>query len=179
MQPSPGRAGETRVVANSCRNYRALIRAIRDFVAAFLTLRRDGLKVPAVFPIGEASPMSTHARMLLLAAMALLAACGDGAEQPREAALPLTPCRVPHVESEVKCATLSVFENRETRQGRKIGINVVVLPATARIKEPDSLFIFAGGPGQAATDLARESLAIIGGLNGKRDIVLTFFVPQR
>lgn len=107
----------------------------------------------------------------VLGLAALLAGCG---EEPstKAATLPLTACRVAHVESEVKCARLPVFENRETRQGRKIDLNIVVLPATARIKEPDPVFLLAGGPGQAAADLAREALAIVGGLNGKRDIVL-------
>jgi pimeloyl-ACP methyl ester carboxylesterase len=76
------------------------------------------------------------------------------------------------VDNEVKCGTLDVFENRATRQGRKIAINIVVLPAIARNKEPDPVFFFAGGPGQAAAELAREALAIVGGLNNKRDLVL-------
>ena len=64
--------------------------------------------------------MSNHARTMIgqLATLVLMAGCGEEAESPREAALPLTTCRVAHVESEVKCATLIVFENRETRQGR-------------------------------------------------------------
>ena len=105
----------------------------------------------------------------------LLSACGENARAPGPT-LALKACRVTNIENEVKCATLDVFENRDTRQGRKIGMNVVVLPAAARIKEPDPIFVFAGGPGQAAVDLARESLAILGGLNAKRDIVL---VDQR
>ncbi len=106
-----------------------------------------------------------------VAVTVMMAGCtepGKGAQ----ATLALKDCRVLNIENAARCATLEVFENRETRQGRKIGINIVVLPAAARIKEPDPLFLFAGGPGQAASDLARESLAILGGLNAKRDIVL-------
>jgi pimeloyl-ACP methyl ester carboxylesterase len=88
------------------------------------------------------------------------------------AAISLRNCRVANIDSEVKCATLEVFENRETNSGRKIALNIVVLPAGSRIKEPDPIFLFAGGPGQAAADLAREAMAILGGLNAKRDIVL-------
>ena len=106
------------------------------------------------------------------ASVLLLGACSDAAAPGQIATLPLSACRVAHVESEVKCATLNVIENRTTGQGRKIALNIVVLPATARIKEPDPIFLFAGGPGQAAADLAREALVILGGLNGKRDIVL-------
>jgi len=101
-----------------------------------------------------------------------LAACNEGAVPGPAAPLTLKPCRVAFVDNEVKCATLDVFENRETRQGRKIALNIVVLPAIARNKEPDPVFLIAGGPGQAASELAREALAILGGLNGKRDLVL-------
>ena len=101
----------------------------------------------------------------------LLSACTE-TDGSIKATLALKDCRIVNVENEVKCATLQVFENRETRQGRKIGLNIVVLPAAARIKEADPIFLFAGGPGQAATDLAREALGMLGGLNAKRDIVL-------
>ena len=113
--------------------------------------------------------------MLGLAAAALLAGC-SGASAPAKPTLALTECRVRNVENAVRCATLPVVENRTSGQGRKININIVVLPATARIKEPDPVFLFAGGPGQAAGDLAQQALAILGGLNAKRDIVL---VDQR
>lgn len=104
----------------------------------------------------------------------LLTACNErvGVNEAAQPTLALNNCRVANVDSEVKCARFDVFENRETKQGRKIGLNIVVLPATARNKEADPVFLFAGGPGQAASDLTRESLAILGGLNAKRDIVL-------
>lgn len=104
--------------------------------------------------------------------LTMLAACGDKSTTTQAATLQLQPCRVAHVDTEVKCATLDVFENRETRQGRKIALNIVVVPAIARNKESDPIFVFAGGPGQAATDLAREALAMLGGMNNKRDLVL-------
>ena len=116
----------------------------------------------------------TKKRLLTGLALCVLAvaACNDIAVPERTVTLPLKPCRVANVDNEVKCGTLEVFENRETQQGRKVSLNIVVLPAIARIKEPDPVFLFAGGPGQAATDLAREALAILGGLSGKRDLVL-------
>ena len=102
----------------------------------------------------------------------MLAACSDQRAATEVAVLPLIPCRIAHVDNEVKCGTLDVIENRETGTGRKLALNIVVLPAIARNKEADPVFVFAGGPGQAATDLARESLAILGGVNNKRDLVL-------
>lgn len=107
-----------------------------------------------------------------VSSLLVLGACGDKPTPAQAATLQLKPCRVAHLENEVRCGTLDVFENRETRAGRKIALNIVVLPASARNKEPDPVFLFAGGPSQAATDLAREALTILGGLNGKRDIVL-------
>jgi pimeloyl-ACP methyl ester carboxylesterase len=110
---------------------------------------------------------------LAMVAAVGLGACTSSNEPGRKpATLKLTECRVPQIENAVRCGTLEVFENRVTKQGRKIGINVVVLPASARVASPDPVFLFAGGPGQAAGDLAPQAMAILGGLNTRRDIVL-------
>lgn len=75
-----------------------------------------------------------------------------------------------------RCTTIEVYENREAQTGRRIQLNVAVIPATSRSPLPDPLFFLAGGPGEAAT----ESYATLSGafrfLNLKRDIVL---VDQR
>jgi pimeloyl-ACP methyl ester carboxylesterase len=80
------------------------------------------------------------------------------------------PCRVPGYDQDVRCATYAVWENRETRQGRKIGLNIVILPALGPDKQPDPIFEFGGGPGigivRNAGKLAQS------GLRQKRDIVL-------
>jgi pimeloyl-ACP methyl ester carboxylesterase len=117
--------------------------------------------------------------MLTAMLAAIVAGCGGGNSTSTSAkdgalktSLDLKACRVKGVDSEVKCATLDVFENRETKAGRKIALNIVVLPASARIKASDPIFLFAGGPGQAATDLAQQALQMLGALNDKRDIVL-------
>jgi len=64
------------------------------------------------------------------------------------------PCRVPGLDQEVLCATYPVWENRETRQGRKIGLNIVILPALGPDKQPDPIFEFGGGPGEGIVSLA-------------------------
>lgn len=64
------------------------------------------------------------------------------------------PCRVPDVDQEVLCATYPVWENREIRKGRKIGLHIVILPALGPDKQPDPVFEFGGGPGQAITGAA-------------------------
>ncbi|HEX9389857.1 MAG TPA: alpha/beta hydrolase [Usitatibacteraceae bacterium] len=116
--------------------------------------------------------MSIPVKLIAAATLTLLAACDDLGDAPAAAALTLQGCRVAGVDVEVKCARYEVFENREMAQGRKIPLNIVVLPASARAKEPDPIFLFAGGPGQAAAELGPQALAILGGLNAKRDIVL-------
>ncbi|MBL8515153.1 MAG: alpha/beta hydrolase, partial [Betaproteobacteria bacterium] len=118
-------------------------------------------------------------RNTALSGASVLAALGLAACAPQPSALPtlaLKECRVTGIESAVRCATLVVPEDRANPSSRKITINVVVLPATARTKLPDPIFLFAGGPSQAATDFARPALAMFGALNSKRDIVL---VDQR
>ncbi|HLJ48496.1 MAG TPA: alpha/beta hydrolase [Bryobacteraceae bacterium] len=50
------------------------------------------------------------------------------------------------------CATYPVWEDRDRKSGRKIGLNIAILPAIEKDHAPDPLFIFAGGPGQAATE---------------------------
>lgn len=61
-------------------------------------------------------------------------------------------------------------------QGRQIEIHFAVLPALARARHPDPVFVLPGGPGQAATDLAGHWAALLARLGNRRDIVL---VDQR
>jgi len=51
-----------------------------------------------------------------------------------------------------RCGTLDVPENPADPEGRKITLNIAVAPATGSTTEPDPVFFFAGGPGQAATE---------------------------
>src|SRR5690349_15983002 len=68
--------------------------------------------------------------------------------------LTLTPCTPEGIAASVgaKCGTLTVYENRTTRQGRTIGLRVVVLPATGKTRAPDPLFYFEGGPGASVVE---------------------------
>jgi pimeloyl-ACP methyl ester carboxylesterase len=71
-------------------------------------------------------------------------------------------CHVPGYDQDVLCATFPVWENRTIRKGRKIGLNIVILPALGRDRQPDPVFELGGGPGQGITEsaggLARSSL---------------------
>jgi hypothetical protein len=56
----------------------------------------------------------------------------------------LRPCRLPGIEEELLCGKLTVFENRESRIGRTIDLNVVVLPTLDPDKKEEPLFDLAG-----------------------------------
>jgi pimeloyl-ACP methyl ester carboxylesterase len=64
------------------------------------------------------------------------------------------PCKIEGVEGEARCATYPVWEDRAARAGRRIPLNIVILPALAPDKAPDPVFFLVGGPGQGATTTA-------------------------
>ena len=87
----------------------------------------------------------------------------------------LKDCDIPGL-GPAKCGTYEVFENRATKKGRMISLNVVVYPATGDKREPDPWFYFAGGPGSGATEDARGIVRAFAKLRERRDLV---FVDQR
>jgi pimeloyl-ACP methyl ester carboxylesterase len=90
--------------------------------------------------------------------------------------LQLQPCDIAEVEGKAKCGKLDVFENRVTRQGRKISLNIVVLPAAGTQPSPDPLFYISGGPGSAATEDAPGVARLFAKIRERRDLV---FLDQR
>ena len=80
------------------------------------------------------------------------------------------------VVAESLCGTIAVFENRETQRGRKVELNVMVLPAVSSVVKPDPIFLLAGGPGQSAVDVGPFLFSRLRVLRQERDVVL---VDQR
>lgn len=111
--------------------------------------------------------------VLTLAVTATVAAAGGTAAQP---ALELTDCRLDGVSVPARCGSLTVFEDRAAGTGRTLDLEVVVIPAVSDNADPDPLFFLAGGPGQAATELAGPTLPLFGDVRRSRDLV---FVDQR
>ncbi len=101
----------------------------------------------------------TRTRSALLLAFAPLVfpavACAAPASpaDPAGAVRP-APCEIEGVEGEPRCATYPVWEDRAARAGRRILLNIVILPALGPDKAPDPVFFLAGGPGQGATTTA-------------------------
>lgn len=110
-------------------------------------------------------------------ALTTLALTSSFTSRPASAALPpptatLSPCEIPGVAGGGKCGHYEVFENRQTRSGRKIPLKIVVLPATGSDPAPDPFVFFAGGPGEAATGTAAEFAGFFSLLRVRRDVVL-------
>ena len=93
--------------------------------------------------------------MLVITGVVVLLICAGGCAKHR---LPgglskLKPCRLEGINEELFCGKLTVFENRETRSGRMIDLNVVVLPAFDQKAKAEPLFDLAGGPGASSAFL--------------------------
>ena len=86
------------------------------------------------------------------------------------------PCRVEGIATEVLCGSVHRPLDPARPDGTNIDVHYVVVPATARRKLPDAVFLLAGGPGQSAITLAPSVLPLFARLNNRRDIV---FVDQR
>ncbi len=86
--------------------------------------------------------------------------------------IPLEECEIAGVLGVAQCGVYHVYENRGTQEGRRIGLNVVVLPATGPNPRPDPIVVLVGGPGQAATLSAAIFSAALAPLRGDRDLVL-------
>ena len=84
----------------------------------------------------------------------------------------LKPCHLANVEGEVLCGSYEVYENRTAATGRKISLNIVVLPATTSEIEPDPLVFLAGGGVVPATSYAGYFSKAFSELRKHRDILL-------
>jgi pimeloyl-ACP methyl ester carboxylesterase len=114
-------------------------------------------------------------RVFAIAALALSVGCGgvrDGASAASDAGgsvgateaspasraagrLPLGVVRAGWGDEEILRGTFEVPEDRELGTGRRISLNVIVIPALAEDPEPDPIFDLDGGPGMPSTQAAR------------------------
>ncbi|MCD9029071.1 alpha/beta fold hydrolase [Luteimonas sp. BDR2-5] len=128
--------------------------------------------------------------LLALTVTALVAGCADGAAAPEDSG----PARATRqfgdiafhgctldggnasMRVEAQCATFDVPEDPDAPDGRSIGLNLAWLPADGDGGTGDPVFFLAGGPGQAATELAAHINFALREVRRQRDIVL---VDQR
>jgi pimeloyl-ACP methyl ester carboxylesterase len=129
---------------------------------------------PRLSCLARAEPFATR-RFGRLAALTLGLVAAVNAAQA-QAAAPLAPCRIPGVAHEVRCGSVQRPLDAARPKGPAIEVHYAVLPAVARRKLPDAVFLLAGGPGQSAIDLMPQVLPLFHRLNQRRDVV---FVDQR
>ena len=132
----------------------------------------------------------------LLCCAALLAACASPspagpAATPTSAAGPLkvgsvvmNPCSLGSSDVyrvyKSLCGSVQVYENTTTQKGRRINLNVAVIPAEPSpgsgsppaSHSADPLFLLAGGPGQAATEAFSLLIPDFDTVLQQRDLVL-------
>ncbi len=82
----------------------------------------------------------------------------------------LTPCHVEGVKEELRCGVHSVFENRRARTGRKLPLKIILIHGRQPHPDQGPIFYMAGGPGEAATELA--DLVLGWGDADEHDVVL-------
>ena len=118
----------------------------------------------------------TTIRFVFVLFLGLFASLQTSSAGPQNGgAITLAPCELRGATG-AKCGTFEVFENRATRKGRKISMNILVLPATGEPREPDPFFYFAGGPGSGASEDAPGIAQVFAKVREHRDLV---FVDQR
>ena len=114
------------------------------------------------------------------AAVVLALGLGAGSAGAARPVLALGACEIEHpllhTVIAAECGVLTVVENPQAPTGRHIGLAVARVPAISRRKQPDPLFILAGGPGQAASDFYTTVAGAFARIQRERDIVL---VDQR
>jgi pimeloyl-ACP methyl ester carboxylesterase len=81
-------------------------------------------------------------------------------------------CYVDGFETPLRCVTIAVPMDYDAPAGDTITITAAIAPATTAKPAPDPLFIFAGGPGQAATGMGPWLNTAFAPARRARDIVL-------
>jgi pimeloyl-ACP methyl ester carboxylesterase len=94
--------------------------------------------------------------------------------------LAMSPCELEHplrlASFAAECGVLNVAENPGEPGGRQIGVRIARIAAISRRKQPDPLFVLAGGPGAAAGAFYAAAAPAFARIVRERDIVL---VDQR
>jgi len=88
--------------------------------------------------------------------------------------LTLSECFVENVRSKALCGQLDVAENRQLplSESNKVSLNLVVLPKFKEQSKELPLLFLAGGPGQAATELAGVLNGPLHNLRQEHDLIL-------
>lgn len=113
-----------------------------------------------------------------LLALPLLLASSLAAAQPASGSAPKTErsCHLPGVVESVRCVSIDVPLDYSKPQGTPLKLHVTVAPAFRQGSRNDPLFVLAGGPGQAGSDVLPLLKLAFERVRATRDIV---FIDQR
>jgi pimeloyl-ACP methyl ester carboxylesterase len=92
----------------------------------------------------------------------------------KRGSLEFKPCNRATLTSDALCGKYEVFEDRDAKAGRKIALNIIMLPAASARPAADATFYLVGGPGAGATSAA--TAPFMSRLRKEHDVVL---VDQR
>jgi pimeloyl-ACP methyl ester carboxylesterase len=116
--------------------------------------------------------VSVRNKLLLAAALGLLLARSAGAAE----AMAAKSCHLPDSEEALRCVTVPVALDYAKPQGEQLKLHVTVAPAFRESARPDPVFVLAGGPGQAGSDVLPLLTGAFKRTRATRDIV---FIDQR
>jgi pimeloyl-ACP methyl ester carboxylesterase len=108
-----------------------------------------------------------------LPAAPVLAAAGSA---PTAGPLQERSCHMPGVEEGLRCVKLPVALDYAKPAGGTLALHVTVAPALREGARPDPLFVLAGGPGEAGSDVLPLLSTAFRRVRATRDIV---FIDQR
>lgn len=109
-------------------------------------------------------------RLILAAALALLPAAGAWAAPAARS------CHLPGSEDALRCTRVEVPLDYRNPAAGKLALHVAVAPAYREAAKPDPLFVLAGGPGEAGSDVLPLLNVAFKRVRATRDIV---FIDQR
>lgn len=115
---------------------------------------------------------ATAGWMVLAGISAASALDSDG----NDGGLSTKPCFISGLKERVECVTLDVPLDYAAQGGDTIPLHAAIIRAGSSNNAPDPLWVFAGGPGQAASEYGRLVYSAFKSIRHTRDIVL---VDQR
>lgn len=108
---------------------------------------------------------SLFAGATLLACLCAPAAAGPGGP-------PGKSCHLPGAEEALRCLVLPVPRDYGKRAGPALQLHVTIAPAFREAARPDPLFLLAGGPGQAGSDVLALLNTTLRRVRATRDVVV-------
>ena len=120
--------------------------------------------------------LSHYLLMITVGAFSLISSANAEDKTTTSANIVLENCHLKGIKSQVKCGKLSVPENYNVKGGTNLSLNIAVLPAIDNSDNKTPFMFLAGGPGQAAVELAAPLWSALNDIRKTRDIIL---VDQR